>query len=214
MQDLSTIQADLPRDRASVPDRREPFTHSHSREEGLAFLQQRVATFGLMFAILFGMFLVMRTVNVLRGDRSSVSFLPWQIASVAVFAGMWLVCRGRPRPYLFIRGLEFAGLNVAAGCAISMSPLGSSPTVAAPRCSDPERSRSAHLEVFGRRVRISGRRMRGRCKQRYASVPTHALGAKTQRASGSRSMAHHYARANRAPRCKARRPSRWISGCA
>ncbi len=121
MQDLPTIAAGVPAGQRSAPERSGQFTHTHSREEVRAFLQQRVASFGLMFACLFGIFLCWRTFSVVvQGDRSSIAFLPWQVASVAVFASMWLLCRGGARPYIFIRALEFIALNVAAALATLM----------------------------------------------------------------------------------------------
>jgi eukaryotic-like serine/threonine-protein kinase len=98
-----------------------PFTNSQSRDEMRAFLQQRVAAFGLMFAWVFGMFLTWRVISALSEDDSpSQAFLPWQIIAVTAFTTIWLVCRGRPRSIGFIRGVEFIGLCCAASAATMM----------------------------------------------------------------------------------------------
>src|SRR5262245_59302088 len=98
------------------PSESELETGSQSREELRGFLQKRVARFGLMLALIFGMFFVWRILSAVLGDDSpSVAFLPPQALSVAVFTGLWLVCRGRPRSLGFIRALEFAGLCAAGG---------------------------------------------------------------------------------------------------
>jgi len=98
-----------------------PYTDSQSREEIRAFLQQRVAAFGLMFAWLFGMFLTWRVISVLSEDDSpSRAYLPWQIIAVSAFATLWLICRGRPRSIRFIRVVELTGLCCAGGAATMM----------------------------------------------------------------------------------------------
>jgi eukaryotic-like serine/threonine-protein kinase len=95
---------------------------SQSREETRGFLQKRVARFGLMLALIFGMFFVWRLASALSGDDSpSFAFLPWQGVSVAAFGAQWLVCRGRPRSLRFVRALEFTGLCVAGGAATMMA---------------------------------------------------------------------------------------------
>jgi eukaryotic-like serine/threonine-protein kinase len=97
------------------------FTDSQSREEMRGFLQQRLASFGLMLALTFGMFFVWRIANVVAGDDSpSQAFLPWQALSVGAFGSMWLICRGRPRSTRFLRLLEVIGLVAAGSCAIAM----------------------------------------------------------------------------------------------
>ena len=99
------------------------FTDSQSREEMRAFLQRRLASFGLLLALLFGMFFVWRLSNALSGtdDSPGHGFLPWQGISVAAFLSLWLVCRGRPRSIRFIRTIEVGGLMVAGGCAMLMT---------------------------------------------------------------------------------------------
>lgn len=97
------------------------FTDTRSREELRAFLQQRVARFGLLLTCTFGMFFVWRLANVFFADDSpSRAYLPWQAISVASFAGIWLACRGRLHSYGFIRGVELIGLIGAATGAIGM----------------------------------------------------------------------------------------------
>jgi eukaryotic-like serine/threonine-protein kinase len=87
-----------------------------------AFLQRRVARFGLMLAGLFGMFFVWRLVSALLADDSpSQAFLPWQALSVAAFGSMWLACRRGQRSVRFIRATEVLGLTAAAGAAVAMS---------------------------------------------------------------------------------------------
>ena len=73
-------------------------TDSRSREEMRAFLQKRLAAFGLMLAAVFGMFFVWRVIGALTGDDSpSQAFLPWQGLAVAAFAATWVLCRGGAR---------------------------------------------------------------------------------------------------------------------
>jgi eukaryotic-like serine/threonine-protein kinase len=93
-----------------------------TQEEMRAFLQRRVAAFGRLLTILFGMFFTWRMMTALSGsdDSPSQSFLFWQGLSVSAFAAIWLLCRGRPRSLRFIRIAEEAGLFVAGGGAILM----------------------------------------------------------------------------------------------
>jgi hypothetical protein len=98
-----------------------PYTESQSREEMRAFLQKRVAAFGMMLALIFSMFLSWRLANSIIGDDSpSRAYLPWQALSVSAFLGVWLSCRGRARSYTFIRIAEFTGLCCAGAGAILM----------------------------------------------------------------------------------------------
>ena len=99
------------------------FTASESREEMRAFLQQRLGSFGLMLAFLFGMFFLWRLGTSLmpKDDSPSKAFLPWQALSVAAFATIWILCRRTPRSTRFLRILEFVGLLVAGSMAIMMS---------------------------------------------------------------------------------------------
>jgi serine/threonine-protein kinase len=100
--------------RASSPD-------SQTGEEMRAFLQQRVAAFGALLALLFGMFLVWRLVSTFFADDApSRAYLPWQAITVAAFSSVWLLCRGRPRSLLFLRVTEVSGLCIAASAAILM----------------------------------------------------------------------------------------------
>jgi serine/threonine protein kinase len=104
-----------------VGARGQTYTDTQSREELRAFLQQRVANFGLMFACVFGMFLIWRLLSVFVGDDSpSRAFLPWQVSTVIAFGSAWLVLRGRPRSYVFIRSVEIVCLVVAGSSAVMM----------------------------------------------------------------------------------------------
>jgi eukaryotic-like serine/threonine-protein kinase len=97
------------------------FTDSQSREEMRAFLQKRMAAFGLMLAILFAIFFVWRVASSLSEDDSpSRAYLPWQALSVAAFSTIWILCRGRARSTRFIRVTEFLGLLVAGSMATLM----------------------------------------------------------------------------------------------
>ena len=94
-------------------------TGSATREDMRAFMQHRVAAFGLLMTLLFGMFLAYRVVAAVAGDDSPTqAFLPWQTASVAAFAVVWLLCRGRPRSLLFVQVTEEAG--IVAACIATM----------------------------------------------------------------------------------------------
>jgi eukaryotic-like serine/threonine-protein kinase len=95
---------------------------SESLEEGRAFLQQRVAAFGLLLTAIFGMFFVWRILNTLFEDDSpSRAYLPWQALTVVAFGSMWFLCRGRSRSIGFLRATEFLGLCAAGSCAIGLS---------------------------------------------------------------------------------------------
>ena len=103
------------------PSGSEPLTDSQSLEEARGLLQQRLARFGLLLALIFGMFFTWRVVTALLGDDSpSQAFLPWQAVSVLAFGAVWLLCRGRPRSQRFIRLAEIGGLCAAGGAAIMM----------------------------------------------------------------------------------------------
>jgi hypothetical protein len=98
-----------------------PSPDSQAGEEMRAFLQQRIAAFGAMLALLFGMFLVWRVAStLLADDQPSRAYLPWQVVTVVAFSSLWLLCRGRPRSLRFLRATELSGLCVAASAAISM----------------------------------------------------------------------------------------------
>jgi eukaryotic-like serine/threonine-protein kinase len=100
------------------------YTDSQSREEARAFLQKRVAWFGLLLTALFGMFLTWRVANALSEDDSpSQAFLPGQVLAVAAFGSIWLLNRGRRRSYRFIRVTETVGLFVAATGATMLAFL-------------------------------------------------------------------------------------------
>lgn len=106
-----------PRRPRTEPAAGDAFTASQSREELRAFLQRRVANFGLMFTFIFGMFFL----HVMVNDHSaSRAFLPWHAVAVLTFAGVWLLCRGRARSHRAIRWIEFAGVSTASGCATVM----------------------------------------------------------------------------------------------
>src|SRR6187402_2861835 len=86
-----------------------------------ALLQKRLGSFGLMFAVIFGIFFVWRLASALSGDDSpSQAFLPWQAITVVTFSGLWFVCRGRLRSDAFLHAIEFGSLCVAGGAATMM----------------------------------------------------------------------------------------------
>ena len=92
-----------------------------SQDELRALLQQRLAQFGLLLALIFGLFYSWRIANtVLANDGVSRDYLPWQSISIAAFASLWLLCRGKPRSYLLLRAAEVATLVAAAAGAILM----------------------------------------------------------------------------------------------
>jgi hypothetical protein len=122
------MQQDPPREMNPEPARDgESFAESQrmssqSREETREFLQKRVARFGLMLALIFGMFFVWRVLSAVSGDDDpSIAFLPWQALTVGTFGAQWLLCRGRPRSLRFVRFLEFSGLCIAGGAATMMA---------------------------------------------------------------------------------------------
>jgi serine/threonine-protein kinase len=86
-----------------------------------AFLQRRLALFGLMLTLVFGMFFSWRLASALLGDDSpGVRYLSFQALSISAFVALWLFCRGRPRSLAFIRAAEVAGLSCAEAGAIAM----------------------------------------------------------------------------------------------
>jgi hypothetical protein len=114
-------QAAAPSSRGTAAISSTLFTDSQSREEMRAFLQKRMAAFGLMLAILFGIFFVWRVGTSLSEDDSpSRAYLPWQALSVAAFSTIWILCRRAPRSTRFIRVTEFLGLLVAGSMATLM----------------------------------------------------------------------------------------------
>jgi serine/threonine-protein kinase len=94
-------------------------------EEARAFLQRRVGNFGLLVGALFAMFFVWRTVSFLiesrvEGRASDWRSLPSQAAEVAIFALIWLACRGRARPARFLRALDMGGVLLGASAVLLM----------------------------------------------------------------------------------------------
>ncbi|MET0285020.1 MAG: serine/threonine-protein kinase, partial [Polyangiales bacterium] len=97
-------------------------TDSQSSEDARAFLQQRLATFGLILALIFGGFLSWRLfATYLMHDSQSRAYLPWQALSVAAFSSEWLLCRGRARSHALLRVSEAVVLTVAGAGATSMA---------------------------------------------------------------------------------------------
>ncbi len=94
---------------------------SESSEDARAFLQERLATFALIVALIFGSFLIWRITATLLGDNLSLGYLPWQALSVGAFVTEFLVCRGRPRSHAFLRVSESLVLVVAGIGATSMA---------------------------------------------------------------------------------------------
>lgn len=100
---------------------RTPSFDTQTREEMRALLQKRLGGFGLMFAVIFGIFFVWRIASALSADDSpSQAFLPWQALSVLTFLGLWFVCRGSLRSETFLHTIEFGSLCVAGGAATMM----------------------------------------------------------------------------------------------
>lgn len=94
---------------------------TRTRDEMRALLQRRLGSFGLMFAGIFGIFLLWRLASALSGDDSpSQAFLPWQVLTVMTFSALWFVCRGRLRSNAFLHAIEFGSLCVAGGAATLM----------------------------------------------------------------------------------------------
>jgi serine/threonine-protein kinase len=97
-------------------------TDSQSREEMRALVQQRVSRFGLVLALIFGMFFVWRLGAALSGDDSpSQGFLPWQALTVTTFLGLWLVFRRGTHALVVIRVAEVTGLVIAGAAVILMA---------------------------------------------------------------------------------------------
>jgi len=91
----------------------QPSDESH--EEMRAFFQSRVAGFGRLLALMWGLLLTWRVISTLAEDDSpSKAYLPGQALGVAAFVGIWLLCRGRRRSFRFVRWTEEIGLLVAA----------------------------------------------------------------------------------------------------
>jgi serine/threonine-protein kinase len=108
--------------RAATPSSRDGSagsTGSETREEVRAFMQHRVAAYGLMMTLLFGVFLGYRIVAVLvSNDDPPPNSLPWQAIGFASFGAVWLLCRGRARSLRFVQVTEEAG--VVIGCIATM----------------------------------------------------------------------------------------------
>ncbi len=83
-------------------------------------MQRRVAAFGLLMTLLYGVFLVYRIIAVLTGEHDDPPprALPWQGVAFTSFAAVWLLCRGRPRSLRFVQLIEEAGVLV--GCVATM----------------------------------------------------------------------------------------------
>jgi len=108
-------------ERAQSFDTRTRDLDTRTREEMRALLQKRLGSFGLMFAVIFGIFFVWRLASAISGDDSpSQAFLPWQAITVVTFSGLWFVCRGRLRSDAFLHAIEFGSLCVAGGAATMM----------------------------------------------------------------------------------------------
>jgi eukaryotic-like serine/threonine-protein kinase len=96
-------------------------TDTQSREEMRAFLQKRVAAFGLLLTVTWGLLLTWRVVNTLSEDDSpSKAYLPGQALSVATFAATWLLCRAGRRSLTFVRSIETICLLIAAAGVVAM----------------------------------------------------------------------------------------------
>jgi serine/threonine-protein kinase len=102
-------------------------------EEDRAFLQRRVALFGLIIGGGYLFFLAYRSVVLLAMGRTSGFFHPtfwWHLAAGAAFASLWLVCRRGKRSFRFIHGVELVALTLgvlATGAMALNIPLESRP---------------------------------------------------------------------------------------
>jgi eukaryotic-like serine/threonine-protein kinase len=97
-------------------------TDSQSHEEMRALVQQRVSRFGLLLALIFGMFLLWRVARALSADDSPTrAYLPPLALSVAPFLGLWLGFRSGARPLVIVRLAEVGALLVAGALVVLMS---------------------------------------------------------------------------------------------
>jgi eukaryotic-like serine/threonine-protein kinase len=110
-----------------------PTPHAGS-SEGVAFLQQRVAAFGLMAAILGGVFWVFRMILALsvgwaaRGtspEYSEITSAHFALHGLGIFFSLllWFLCRGAPRSRRFVERAEVACLLASVVCYEAMGAL-------------------------------------------------------------------------------------------
>ena len=101
-------------------------TPGSQSSEAVAFLQKRVAQFGLMGAGLGGTFLVFRAVLALAigqyGDFTEPSFVLHGVA-IAFTLLVWFLCRGGPRSRRFVERAEVACLLGSVFCYEAMGAL-------------------------------------------------------------------------------------------
>ena len=94
----------------STPPGGTPFSQS---QEELSFLQRRVGRFGLLGAGVTLFALVFRLIMIGLSDRSE-AHLAWNLSFHVLgglcFGAVWLLCRGGPHSYRFVRSVECAGL--------------------------------------------------------------------------------------------------------
>ncbi len=85
-------------------------------DEGRAFLQQRVARFGLYGAAVGWFFVLFRTVDILLSGHDHGLREPsmgFHVLAAASLTGIWLLCRTGRRSVAFVRVVEHAGLLLA-----------------------------------------------------------------------------------------------------
>ena len=117
------MQDQLPHHQASaLGDRRDAdASDTQAQEETRAFFQKRVAAFGLLLTLMWGLLFAWRIVSSLSEDDSpSRAYLPGQGLSVAAFAATWLFCRRGQRSVRFVRSAEVICLLIAGAGAVAM----------------------------------------------------------------------------------------------
>jgi eukaryotic-like serine/threonine-protein kinase len=91
-------------------------------QEICAFVQKRVAAFGLLLGLLLGGLLVWRVVVTLTigADSGEGTYLYFHAGGVVTFLVMWLALRGQPRTARFVRVVELGGLAISCAFAAVM----------------------------------------------------------------------------------------------
>src|SRR5262245_22395486 len=123
VKELSVIARAAGESEASLPGRPESTVLS---DEARAFLQRRVASFGLVSAIISGLFLVYRGVASLiearvYGISGAWVSLPFQAGMVTAFVVQWMSCRGRLRSLRVLRAIEASCLIVGSTAGALMT---------------------------------------------------------------------------------------------
>ncbi len=123
--DLDVIVRAVSRSRvsgAAVPD-----VDGASAEEARAFLQTRLANFGLLVAGIFALFFFWRFFSIVvetveDGELSDWRSLPTQALEVVLYLSIWRLCRGKARSIRFLRVLDVGGTLLGAA-AVMVMPL-------------------------------------------------------------------------------------------